>query len=69
MDTRLRVTDPLLERQRHEMAQTLMQPLAILEPLDKRKDLQARLVPRVIRLMMHEFISRVLKTLSATALP
>jgi hypothetical protein len=51
------------------MAQTLMQPLAILEPLDKRKDLQARLVPRVIRLMMHEFIFRVLKTLSATALP
>jgi hypothetical protein len=38
------------------MPQTLMQPLAIVEPLDKRKDLPARLVPGVIRLMMHEFI-------------
>ena len=38
------------------MPQTLMQPLAIVEPLDKRKDLPARLISGVIRLMMNKFI-------------
>lgn len=33
-----------------------MEPLAIVEPLDKRKDLPARLVPRVIHLVMDQFI-------------
>ena len=33
-----------------------MEPLAFVEPLDKRKDLPARLVPRVIRLVMDKFI-------------
>ena len=33
-----------------------MQPLAIVEPFNKRKDLSARLVPRVIGLMMNQFI-------------
>ena len=56
MDTRLRVTDPSFELQRTEIPQTLMQPLAIIEPFNKRKDVSARLIPGVTGLMMHEFI-------------
>ena len=56
MDTKLRVTDPSFELQRTEISQALMQPLAIVEAFDERKDLPARLVPRVIRLVMNEFI-------------
>lgn len=56
MDTKLRVTDPSLERQRTEIAQALMESLAIVEPFDERKDFPARLVPRVIRLVMDQFI-------------
>ena len=33
-----------------------MQPLAIIEPFNKRKDVSARLCPGVIGLMMNEFI-------------
>ena len=33
-----------------------MQPLAIVEPLAKRKDLSAHLVPHVIDLVMNQFI-------------
>ena len=33
-----------------------MQPLAIIEPFNKREDLSARLIPGVIGLMMHQFI-------------
>jgi hypothetical protein len=33
-----------------------MQALAIIEPFNERKDLPARVIPRVIRLMMNEFI-------------
>ena len=33
-----------------------MQALAIIEPFNERKDLPARVVPRVMRLMMNEFI-------------
>jgi hypothetical protein len=33
-----------------------MQPLAIIEPFNKRKDVSARLIPCVIGLMMHQFI-------------
>ena len=33
-----------------------MQPLAIVEPFNKRKDLPTRVVPRAIPLMMHQLI-------------
>lgn len=33
-----------------------MQPLAIIEPFDKRKDLPARLIPRVIGLVVDELV-------------
>lgn len=56
MDTRLRVNELTLELQRAEIAQTLMQPLAIVETFDERKDLPACLLPRVIRLMVNELI-------------
>ena len=38
MDTELRVTHPSLELQRTEIPQTLMQPLAIIEPFEERKE-------------------------------
>ncbi len=56
MDTKLRVTDPSLECQRTEIPEALVQPLAIVEPFDERKDIAACLLSRVIRLMMDEFI-------------
>ena len=56
MDTRLRVTDPSFELQRREIAQALMQPLAVVEPFNERKDLPARVVPGAIPLMMHQLI-------------
>ena len=56
MDTRLRLTDPSLERQRTDVPQALMEPLAVIVFLNERKDLPARLVPRVIGLVMDEFI-------------
>ena len=67
MDTKLRVTDPLFELQRAEIPQTLMQPLAIIEPFDERKDVSAGLVPRVILVVMDQSFFSVLKKLSATA--
>jgi hypothetical protein len=57
VDTGLRVTVSLLELQRTQIRQTLMEPLAIVESLDKRKDLPTRLVPRVIRLVVDQFNS------------
>jgi len=33
-----------------------MQPLAIVEPFNERKDLSARVVPRSISLVMHQLI-------------
>ena len=56
MDTELRVTDLSLELLRTQVPQTLMEPLAIIEPFDERKDLPAGVVPGVIRLVMDQFI-------------
>lgn len=56
VDTRLRPTDPLFKLQRTQIAKALMQPLATREALDKCKDLPAGFVPRVIPLVMDEFI-------------
>ena len=56
MDTRLRVTDPSLELQRRQIAKTQMQPLAIVEPFNERKDLPARVVSGAIPLVMHQLI-------------
>ena len=53
MDTVLRVTDLALELQRTEVVETLMPPLAIIEPFNKCKDLTARVVAGLIRLVMH----------------
>lgn len=33
-----------------------MQPLAVVEPFDKRKNLPARVIPRVIDLVVDEFV-------------
>ena len=56
MDTGLRVTDLLLELQRAQIVETLRPPLAGIESLHKRKNVPARLVPSVIRLVMDELI-------------
>jgi hypothetical protein len=56
VDTRLRITDPSFELQRTAVPQILMEALAIIEAFDERKDLPACLVPRVIRLVMGQFI-------------
>lgn len=56
MDTDLRATYPSLELQRAGISQALMQPLAIIESVDEHKDLLARLVPHVIRVVMDQFI-------------
>jgi hypothetical protein len=56
VDTQLRPTDPPFELQRTEIPQVLIKPLAIVESFHERKDLPTRLLPRVIRLMMHQFI-------------
>lgn len=56
MDTKLRVTDPSLERQRTEIAQTLMQPLAIVKAFDEREDVLTRFVAGLIAAVMNEFV-------------
>lgn len=56
MDIRLRGTDPSFELQRRQIAQALMQPLAIVEPFDERKDLSVRVVSRAIPLVMYQLI-------------
>ena len=56
MDTRLRVTDPTFERERSQITETLMQPLAVVEAFNKRKDLPTRFVPTVVRLVMRELV-------------
>jgi hypothetical protein len=56
VDTRLRVTDPSFELRRTEIPQTLMQPLAIIEPSNTRKDVSTCLGSRVIRLVMDESV-------------
>lgn len=52
----LRLTDPLFELHRTQIAQTLMELAAIAEPFNQRKDFPARFLPRVVRLMMDQFI-------------
>jgi hypothetical protein len=45
VDTRLSPTDSTFEFQLAQIAEVLMEPLAIIEPFNKRKDLPARFVP------------------------
>lgn len=44
MDTGLRLTEPTFELQRAQIAEALMELLAIIESFDKRKDLLACVV-------------------------
>lgn len=55
MDTKLRITDSSFKLQRAEILKALVQPLAIVELFDERKDIAACLIPPVIRLMVNEF--------------
>ena len=68
MDTWLRCTHPSFECQRTEIAQTLMEPLAVVEAFNKRKDVATRFVPAVVRLVMRELVFQRTEKLSATAL-
>jgi hypothetical protein len=45
-----------------------MEPLAIIEPFNKRKDVPTRFIPRVIHLVMDEFVLQRAEEASATAL-
>jgi hypothetical protein len=68
VDTGLRVTDPSLERQRTEIAEALVQPLAIIEHFDEFEHLRPGLLTRVVIPVMNQLILERLKKLSTTAL-
>jgi hypothetical protein len=56
VDTRLRPTHASFELQRTQIPEALMPPLPIVEPFDKPKDLPTGFLPRVIPLVVNEFI-------------
>jgi hypothetical protein len=68
MDTELRVTNQSLELQQAEIPQSLMQPVAIIEPFDERKDLPA-LIPLVVDQFIPQGTEEALRHRIIVAIP